>query len=331
MTRPSHFRNDMYDKFIGAHFAESEIRADSVERVFFANELRAVDAEVYGMLLPDLKMMTLVPLQMGIPDHANVYEYRTSSGVGQAEAGGSSGDDVPMVEVSGTAVTHQIKKYTLGYYYDEDEIIAAQAEGKPLDRERVMTCRRGLEERTDKTLAIGDSSIGAYGLLNVPGVTSYTLSTKAKGGTGWGVVGAPNATGKEIAADVMGLATAVVDASKETISRVVIALPGPKLRLLEQTPYQNGSDKTIMQYIMANSSHIESIQSLSYCENYGGAGSHRMVAFERNRRTLAGIVNRMFTPRPPMAKNFRWNVIASMKTGGVTCRYKVGVQTADGL
>lgn len=333
MSRLTHFRNDMYDAFIRSDVdaGHSSLRADSVERVFFAEELRAVDTEVYGMLMPELKMLSLLPLQPGIPDYANVYEYRTSSGVGEAGVGGASGDDVPMVEVSGTAHTHQIRKFTLGYYYDEDEIMAAQAYGKPLDRDRAMTCRRGLEEKVDRCLALGDTSIGAYGLLNQPSVSSYTLLTKAKGGTGWGAVGSPNATGKEAAADVMGFATAVVDSSKESIKRVVIAMPGPKLRFLEQTPYQNGSDKTIMQYIMGNSTNIESIESLSYCENYGGAGSHRMVAFERNRRTISGIVNRLFTPKPPTAKNFRWNIIASMKSGGAVCRYKVGIKVADGL
>lgn len=327
------FRNDMYDAFIRRDFGEGEgeLRADSAERVFFANELRSIDAETYGMLLPELKMRMLVPTQPGIADYANVYEYRTSSGVGKADLGAEAGDDVPMVEVSGTATTFQIKKYVLGYYYDEDEILAAQREGKTLDRDRAMTCRRGLEERVDLTLAKGDSRVGATGLLNISGVTSYTLGTKAKGGTGWGVVGAPNATGKEAAADVMGLASAIVTASKETIAKVVIAMPLAKKQFLEQTPYQNGTDKTIWQYVMANSPHIEAIESLSHCEDYGGAGVHRMVAFERNRRTIAAIVNREFTPKPPTAKNYRWQVIASMKCGGVVCRYKVGVQTADGL
>lgn len=327
-------RNDMYDAFIGRQFRDDDagsIREDSAERVFFANELRSIDTDVYGMLMPALKMRSLVPTQGGIRDFDNVYEYRTSSGSGQAQVGGASGDDVPMVEVSGTAVTFQIKKYTLGYYYDEDEIMGAMAYGKPLDADRAMTCRRGLEERVDLTLAKGDSTIGAYGLLNVPGVTAYTLATKAKGGTGWGVVGAPNATGKEAAADVMGLASAIVTASKETIAKVVIAMPLAKKQFLEQTPYQNGTDKTVMQYIMANSTNIEAIESLSHCEDYGGAGVHRMVGYERNRRTIAAIVNREYTPKPPSPKNYRWNVIASMKCGGMACRYKVGVQVADGL
>lgn len=330
MTRT---RNDQYDQFARARFdaSNAEIREDSAERVYFANELRSIDQETYGMLLPALKMRMLVPTQPGINDFDNVYEYRTSSGVGKAEVGGSSGDDVPMVEVSGTATTFQIKKYVLGYYYDEDEIMAAAAYNKTLDRDRAATCRRGLEERVDLTLGTGDASIGAVGLLNISGVTSYTLATKAKGGTGWGVVGAPNATGKEAAADVMGLASAIVTASKETISKVVIAMPLSKKQFLEQTPYQNGTDKTIMQYVMANSPHIEAIESLEHCTDYGGAGVHRMVAFERNRRTVASIVNREFTPKPPTPKNYRWTVIASMKCGGVVCRYKVGVQTADGL
>lgn len=330
MTR---IRHDQYDAFIRARFdgEHAEMREDSADRVFFANELRSIDQETYGMLLPELKMRMLVPTQPGINDFDNVYEYRTSSGVGQAQASGNSGDDVPMVEVSGTATTFQIKKYTLGYYYDEDEINAARAYNKTLDRERALTCRRGLEERVDLTLGKGDSSIGAVGLLNISGVTSYTLGTKAKGGTGWGAVGAPNATGKEAAADVQGLASAVVVASKEAIKRVVVAMPLAKKQFLEQTPFQTGTDKTIMQHIMANSPHIEAIESLEHCTDYGGAGVHRMVAFERNRRTLAAIVNREFTPKPPTPKNYRWTVIASMKCGGVVCRYKVGVQTADGL
>lgn len=327
-------RTDQYDQFIlSRRFDVEDVseRMDNAERVYFVGELRSIDQEVYGMLLPELKMRSLVPTQGGIPDYSNVYEYRTSSGVGKADIGAEAGDDVPMVEVAGTANTFQIKKYTLGYYFDEDEIIAAAREGKQLDPERAKTCRRGLEERTDLTLAKGDSRVGAVGLLNIPGVTSYTLGAKAKGGTGWGLVGAPNATGKEAAADVMGFASAVVADSKETIPRVVIAMPLAKKQFLEQTPYQNGTDKTIMQYIQANSTNIESIESLEHCTDFGGAGVHRMVAFERNRRTVAGIVNREYTPKPPTPKNYRWNVIASMKCGGVVCRYKVGVKYADGL
>lgn len=327
-------RRDQYDDLIHVRIdeAHTDIRHDSSERIFFAGELKAVDAEVYGMLLPELKMRMLVPTQPGIPDYSNAYEYRTSTGIGKADVGAEAGDDVPMVEVSGTATTFPIRKYTLGYYWDDDEILAAQREGKPLDRDRAMTCRRGLEERVDTTLATGDSRFGITGLLNIPSVTSFTLSNKAaSGSTGWGTVGAPIATGKEAAADVMGLASAIVSDSREAVKRVVIAMPLAKKEFLERTPFQTGSDKTIMQYIRGNAENIEDIVSLEHCTDYGGAGSHRMVGFERNRRTVAAIVNREFTPKPPQAKNYRWQVIASMKCGGVVCRYKVGVKVADGL
>jgi hypothetical protein len=56
-----------------------------------------------------------------------------------------------------------------------------------------------------------------------------------------------------------------------------------------------------------------------------------MVGFARDRRVLGGLVNREFTSKPPQPKNYRWDVLASMKCGGIVVRYKVGMKYADGI
>jgi hypothetical protein len=249
-----------YRYIVDGRFDADDVRLDNAQRVFFAKELEHIDTTVYGMLMPELVMRELVPTIPGIPEHKNAYTYRTSTEVGEAELGGSAGDDVPMVEVSRAEFSQAIETYKLGYYYDDDEIITARNEGVPLDVDRAMACRRGLERKVDRVLALGDSKVGSVGLLNVSGVSTYTLLDKKKGGKGWGTVGEPNATGKEAAADVMGLVNSIVDDSKQAIQRVVVAMPSAKRTFLAETPYQQGSDTTILKYIQANCEKLEAIK-----------------------------------------------------------------------
>jgi hypothetical protein len=120
------------------------------------------------------------------------------------------------------------------YGYTIKEIKQSVATNTPLDAMRAQASRRGhVEQLIDDLLAVGNSDLGINGILkldstaiaaaNRVGVT--TLATKAAGGTAWGTLLAPKATGQEVANDIIGLCAARVTATKGVWTEFDVVVP----------------------------------------------------------------------------------------------------------
>lgn len=305
-------------------------RLDASESVFFTRQLESIDATIFQTLYAENKGRQLLPPVMDVAESSPVYTWRMFSRVGAAVIGGALGDDAPRSDASGAEQSQIIHPVRASFGYTVLEIKEAARTNTPLDTMRANAARENVETAIDRVLATGDVATGLKGLLNLTGVNTYTLADKAGGGKTWAV-----ATANEIVRDVFGMAAALVAQLKEAggplWQRFTLVMPVEQYTKIAQERMGDGSDKTILQFILQNSPYIAEIVSWSRCDGAGAGGTtDRMVMYVKQPQVLGALIPMEFTTFPPEARNLAYVVSCLARTGGVVCRYPVALLYADG-
>jgi hypothetical protein len=311
-------------------------RLDAPQTVFFERQLETIESRAFQMDLPDLKARSLIPSIPGINPADAVYTYHRYSGSGSAKritTGNST--DLPASEATAEKLTSTIQRYANSFNYTIFEIQAAARANAPLEQQRAMYARRGLEELVDQVLADGKDlngvATGLDGLLSVSG-NSYTLCTKVAGGLTWGTVGAPNATALEILQDLMGIVAARIDATKGKYSRFDIVLPQAQYNLAATLPLGDDASLTPLKFALQNDTGIASVTPWHKCTGAGAGGTtNRMVCYPKDPMVLGAAVPQEFAALAPQLDVFQYNIPCHMSTGGVILYRPVAMSYADGL
>ncbi len=303
-------------------------RADASESVWFQRELETIDPRAYEFKFPTLKSTQIIPLQPNVPEWALVYSWRMFEGVGQAEFISNMADDLPMADAKGTESSKVIKPIGKAYGWNWFELNAAAATGRPLDQLRIKAARKGVEQKIDTVMATGDSAHNLDGLLNLTGIPTFTLLNKAAGGTRWiKADGSPNATAKEVAADLKRMAGARVAATDEMFSEFTIVLPIDEYEYAtEQTVGE--TSMTALQLAL-QSPHINRIVPWAKCTGAGSGVADRICLFPEDPEVVAGILPMPFRQLPGQWKNLKFTVPCVATVGGVVVRYTIAMAYAD--
>ncbi|MBA3841185.1 MAG: DUF2184 domain-containing protein [Actinobacteria bacterium] len=304
-------------------------RLDQGESVFFLRQLEYIDTQAYMVKYPALMGRRLLP-SISVPSTMHAYTYGQYKEYGIGKLIANMGDDLPMVNVAGSQFTSRIVPIGDAYGYDIFEIQAAAATGFPLDALKAQAARYACEVGVDYLLAAGTmpdgtTITGVLGLYNQTGTTPYTPITKQLGGTNWGTLQAPNATGDEVAADIMGIAANLYAVTKQIWQKFKIILPVAQYNYAIQKRLGSVSDTTALAFAMANCPYIESI------EPWWNAPANTMVAFPNDPVAVGAIVSQEWTPEPPQARNLMWIINSYMKTGGVVSKYPVAISYGVGI
>ncbi len=311
-----------------------ELRLDAAESNWLRDELRWVDTETYKQDYANMMGVALVPSGKNIPPWARSHMWREMDAVGRAEVITSAGQNLPRTDVFRKEHERAIKIIGGSYGYTWDEMQAAAAvPGSRLDTERAIANREALEEKRDEIMAYGLSSHGLEGLLTLTGISTFTLADKAKGGKTWGTLVAPNATGKEVAYDLMAFAESIVTASLGKIQSVDIVLTIEAYSYAAQKE-MSGTDSTKALTAALASSFINSITPWWRCSasrSGGKLANDTMIGYPKNPRYIFGVNPLEYTPQPAQQVDLEWKIPALMKTGGVVCRYTHLVAKATGF
>ncbi len=192
------------------------------------------------------------------------------------------------------------------------------------------------EEKRDEVLAYGASTFGLEGILNGTfggGTRTFTLGTKAKGGLTWGTLTNPNATGKEVAYDLIGMAQDIIDNAQGFISKVTALLP------IEAYGYANNKEMSSIDNTKALAAALasglfESIIPWYRCKaanSLGNLATDTICMYPKNPMFLCGINPMPYTIFPAQQHGLEWKIYAALKTGGVICRHPFLVSRATGF
>lgn len=316
---------------------KNQDRLDAGETALFLRELEDIDKQAYMRRFPALIARQVIPTFISVAAWAHSYTWREWTPNGAAKFIQNASDDLPMVDVTGKENSQIIKDCGAGYMYTLKEVKAFTQTGVPLDSMRAQTARQSTEQLIDQTLARGASAEGLFGVLNLDStaivaanrVATVTPSTKAAGGTAWGTLLAPKATGREVANDVIGMAAKIVSDSNGIFSSVNIVMPIDQYNYASETQI-NALQTTTALEVMLKSQFITSVRPWYQCKGAGAAGADRIAAFPSDPNVLGGIVPQEWTPQAPQQRNLAFIVNALASCGGVVCRYPLGVRYMDG-
>jgi hypothetical protein len=313
-----------------AHLIQSN-RLDAAESVFFKRELEAIDKRVYDKKYPQLIARSLIPTISGVSPYQKVYTWREFDKKGSAKVITDYADDLPRIDVSGEEFSQLIKTVGDSYWYSLDEVQAAKGMGTPLDEMRAMAARYFIESKVDSILATGDAATGMKGLLNLANTTSFTAGTKTAGGLTWGTLVAPNATGAEVAQDIMGLVSKLNETTKGLWSKFKIVLPLEQYNYAAQIRMSTLGETTALEFVLKVCPFIESITPWVKCDGAGAGSTDRMMAYPFDEMVLGALVPSEFEILPAQERNLAFVVNCKATVGGVICRYPVAVAYCDGI
>lgn len=307
---------------------------DAGEAMTFLRQLESIDQTAYQQLYPGLMAQTLIPPEAGVQPWAHSRTYRQYDRKGIAAMISSMSDDLPIAEETGAEFTSYIKPFGMAYQYNVDEIAAAAATGIPIDQMRGANARWACERQVDQVLALGTmtrqdgssfAAPGLLGLLNQTGTTAYTAGTKQQGGTTWGTVAAPNATGDEVAGDIMGACNNLFEATQQLFTSYRVLLNPKQFNYAAQKRLGSVSDTTALAFAKANCPYIENVYP------WWQVPIGTMAVFAPSPLVAAAVVPLPWTPEAPQMRNLNYVIPSRIRCGGVISRYPVAMSYVTGL
>lgn len=294
-------------------------RLDAVQSAFFQRELETIDSVVYPTVYPKYKATGFIPLQPGVSPYDSVYTYRMTDTTGEASYMGAGANDAKPSNAFGAETSTLIKDLQVFYHYNLLEIQKAAKQGTPLDQMRAMAAKQAMDEKIDRLLSIGDSSVGITGLLTASGTS--TVAT----GTFWGDL--TSADPDRVAGDLLAVLNKGVEATDEAFNRFMLVLPLSMYNLIAQLKISDVSNTTVLQYVKQVSPYVEDIQPWFRCEaGQAGDSTHNIIcAFPRDLRCVAGIVPRPLEFLAPQQEGFDFKRYGHASCGGTILRYPKAV------
>ena len=300
---------------------------------YLVGQLQHLEPQAYRRPYPNIRYPTLVPVDTSANAFAQGVTYISAEGYGTAEFVGRGGEDFPVVSTSRDK--HSVLVDTLGssYEYDMFELEAARLMNQDLSVENVALVRRVMEERIDKIVFSGESSLSWDPLWKKTGIDILTLGNGAAGTATWATK-----TPQEIIRDVNRIHGHVYEGSKQAFRVNTLLIPPSAYSYIVGTTISDASSTTILEFIKnANILSAETgeelvIRGIHGFENAGPAKVGRAMAYWRDDSVLKLHL--------PMATRFlplfqktptTWQHAAIFRTGGLEIRMPTAMVYADGL
>lgn len=302
---------------------------DAASSIFFRRELEFVKAKSYDVEYQDLMARQLFPVSGEAGAHAQLITFTSYDRVGMAQIISSYAKDLPRADISGVQETSPVRAIGLSFGYTVDEIMTAEAVGKPLEQRRVNAVQRGSEETIDHIAWYGDAATGLPGFLTNPNIPTGAVAPGAGGGTTWA-----SKTPAEILQDVNNLFGTVYEQTlkKERPTRLLV--PILQWNYIMSTARSEVTDTTIASFLVQNSpwlSSLDDIMAIAELNGAGTGGADMMVIYTPDPDKLTMEVPLELQFLPAQEQGLWIETPAWAKTGGVIIYKPLSVRFAYGI
>ena len=216
-------------------------------------------------------------------------EYSSYTNSSFAAAGGINPTGIAWIAKNTNAITgaqldigknaQPLLLWAMELSYTMPELASAMQLGRPIDDQKFQVIRTKHQMDTDQMVYIGDSTVGAAGLVNHPLVTNVTNVT---GGV-W--VGTSPAV---MLAQVNELLTSVWTASGFAVMPDRILIPPNQFALLVSNLVSTAGNVSVYRFLTENNIAATAgkelvIQPAKWLVGRGAGGTNRMIAYTKNR------------------------------------------------
>lgn len=302
---------------------------------FYISQLAQLEATVYETPYADITYLQDVPVVAGIPEWANVWNYRSYDGVTVGKFIGANAADLPRV-----ANSAKLSTVKLGYagnecFYTLDELRTTEAMGgnMAIDAMQAQLAYRGSEEHSQRVAYFGDTEQGMTGLFNNPNVTKSVAT-----------VDYTTATGQQLFDMLNTPLFTIITASKNFHMPDTIRMPPLLWKQATETLMTGYQTRTVMEHFMINNSYklltgrdpdIQIRYQLAASELAANGVSNgnvdRYVVYEKNNRNLGLAKPIPFRMLAPQLDGLGIKVPCEYKISGTEFRYPVSAYYLDML
>lgn len=182
---------------------------------------------------------------------------------------------LPGVSVNGERVVLPLRLLGQEISYTSVELERSQLTAQPIDVQKFNAMNILYQMNTDEMIYVGDTGVGAEGLLNSSLVSVGSAATGS-----WAT-----ATPDEILADVNEMIEAAWAASGYSVCPDKVLLPPTKFAYLASQKVSNAGNISILQFLEENSISLRvngrkvDIQPVKWLTGRGTGGADRMIAY----------------------------------------------------
>ena len=304
---------------------------------YYVNQLDNLDKKLYEPLYAttwgrDIKLRTGISMANESTSfiRSNIGSVGTQSATGKPWLAPNS-TTLPGVSVNGERIVLPLRLLGQEVSYTSVELERSQLLGQPIDQQKFDGLNIIYQMATDEMVYVGDTAVGAEGLVNSSAVTSGSVATGAASSTLWATK-----TPDEILADVNSLVEAAWAASGYSVCPDKLLLPPVQYAYIASQKISTAGSVSILTFLEDNSISLRvngrklDIQPVKWLTGRGASGSNRMVAYTNDE-------NRVRFPMVPIRREtpyylgIKFNAPYIWAFGETEFVYPETVRYADGI
>ena len=254
---------------------------------YFVNQLDNLDKKLYEPLYSvtwgrDIKLRTGITMANESTSfiRSNIGAIGTQSASGKPWISPNT-TTLPGVSINGERVTLPLRLLGQEVSYTSVELERSQLIGQPIDAQKFNALNVLYQMNTDEMVYIGDSAVGAEGLLNSTLVTAASVTADGSGSsTLWSTK-----TPDQILRDVNDMITAAWQASGFSVCPDKLLLPPAQYAYIASQKISTAGNVSILTFLEDNSISLRvngrklEIQPVKWLTGCGTAGADRMVCY----------------------------------------------------
>lgn len=254
---------------------------------YFVNQLDNLDKKLYEPLYSvtwgrDIKLRTGITMANESTSfiRSNIGAIGTQSASGKPWISPNT-TTLPGVSINGERVTLPLRLLGQEVSYTSVELERSQLIGQPIDAQKFNALNVLYQMSTDEMVYIGDSAVGAEGLLNSTLVTAASVTADGSGSsTLWSTK-----TPDQILRDVNDMITAAWSASGFSVCPDKLLLPPAQYAYIASQKISTAGNVSILTFLEDNSISLRvngrklDIQPVKWLTGRGTGGADRMVCY----------------------------------------------------
>ena len=304
---------------------------------YYVNQLDNLDKKLYEPLYAttwgrDIKLRTGISMANESTSfiRSNIGAVGTQNATGKPWLAPNS-TTLPGVSINGERVVLPLRLLGQEVSYTSVELERSQLLGQPIDQQKFDGLNILYQMSTDEMVYVGDTAVGAQGLLNSDLVVSGSVANGAAGSSTWATK-----TPDEILADVNTLVEAAWAASGYSVCPDKLLLPPVQYAYIASQKISTAGNVSILTFLEDNSISLRvngrklDIQPVKWLTGRGASGKNRMVTYTNDE-------NRVRFPMVPIRREtpyylgIKFNAPYIWAFGETEFVYPETVRYADGI
>lgn len=253
---------------------------------YFVNQLDNLDRKLYEPLY-NVTWGRDINLRTGITmaNESTSFIRSNIGGIGTQTATGKpwispTSTTLPGVSVNGERIVLPLRLLGQEISYTSVELERSQLVGQSIDTQKFEAMNILYQMNTDEMVYVGDTDVGATGLLNSSIVTSAAVANGVAGTPQWNTK-----TPDEILKDVNDMVNAAWQASGFAACPDKVLLPPAQFAYISSQKISTAGNVSILQFLEDNSISLRvngrklDIQPVKWLTGRGASGADRMIAY----------------------------------------------------